>query len=624
VTVSRFVGVFDRRRRLGSETATALADALGVSPGATTTNGSVGLAWSGAEAPSGAPLGFLDGHLYAGAPPVPAGRVAAELAARLLAEGDRSLRRLRGDFVLVCHDQQADELVLVRDQLGGRALFWHERDGRMVFASEVRYLLPLLTTEPRPDPVALGHWLALSGQPADRTLFEGVRRLEEGSILRAGAGVPVTRRYWDPTYVQPYDSNAEDCALMLRGVLREAVRRRTTGPAVTGVLLSGGLDSSSVAGTAAHLDPPDRPSRAYSATFPDHPSVDEGDLIALACERFGLTNTRAVVSSGSVVTGAYEYLEHWRLPPPSPNLFFWLPLLRRAAADGVDALLDGEGGDELFGLSPYLLADRVRHGRLRAAFTLGRRLPGGRPDLARSHVWPFVREFGLRGALPAGFHRGARHVMRAERYVPPWLGPELRAAFLDSDTTGEWKRLSGPRWWAYLVAACTRGLGAPITYDHVRRRNALAGLEPRHPLVDVDVVELVLGFPPELAFDTRHSRPLLRAAMRGWVPDELRLRPTKSTFDAVFHEALVADLELVRALLEPGKARLAPYVELDRVGAELLTAAPAPGGERQVWAQHLWRLLTAECWLRVPEPGGLTGASLPLGHRPVLDVRRHA
>jgi asparagine synthase (glutamine-hydrolysing) len=285
------------------------------------------------------------------------------------------------------------------------------------------------------------------------------------------------------------------------------------------------------------------------------------------------------------------------VPPPSPNLFFWFPLLRRAASDGVSSLLDGEGGDELFGLSPYLIADRLRRGRPRAAVDVVRDIPGGGPHLTRQQIRPFLREYGFKGAAPYWLHRLVRRRHRAG--APSWLLPPTVDALVATDLDGRWKRLPGPRWWAYVVDAVTQGRGASATHDHVRRRAAMCGIEPRHALVDPDVVEFVLTIPPELHFDRRHNRPLVREALVGLLPDEVRLRPAKSSFDALFHESMAGpDLDVARRLLDPAEARVSAFVDLAAVHDELL-ADPPPPGHRMLWAQLVWRLVTVECALRV-------------------------
>jgi asparagine synthase (glutamine-hydrolysing) len=368
-----------------------------------------------------------------------------------------------------------------------------------------------------------------------------------------------------------------------------------------GVRLSGGLDSSVVAGFAAHAPGPDRRLETYSATFPLHPTVDESRLIDRTVEHLGLRSTRIVVRDGSVLAGALRFLSEWQLPPTSPNLFFWMPLFGRAGADGTRVMLDGEGGDELFGLSPYLLADRLRRGRVLSAVALTQRIPSVKAARSAATVWWLLSAFGLKGAMPPAAHLAARRVRRADRYAPPWMKPSLARAWLANEEAAfAWKRIPGPRWWAYVVNAVTRGIGSALVYEQTGRMAAMAGLDARHPLVDVDVIELVLQLAPELAFDARFSRPVLRDTIKGLVPDEVRMRPAKSNFDALFHATLAGpDLPAARRVLTAPDAELRAYVDLDTVHDVLLaTDPPSDAHGRQQWAIHVWRLLTAECWLR--------------------------
>jgi asparagine synthase (glutamine-hydrolysing) len=560
------------------------------------------LAWTGDHDPveRDRTLLHIDGNVYAVAGEVegPLGPAAlATLHARL---GDALFPKLRADAVVLVHDRRRRRVQLGRDQLGGKGLIWHRNGPRVRFASEVAQLLRLLPSRPGPDIVSLAHWLAPSGSPGDRTMHEGVQRLVRGEILTVHGRDVRTARYWLPTPPRrPTTSTMADAAAGLRTHLETAVRRRSTGPATTAVLLSGGLDSSSVAAVGATLDADHRPKLAYSATFPSHPSIDETELIELTAADLDLRSTKIDVTSGSVLAGAVTYIERWNLPPMSPNLFFWLPLLDRVHADGVRVLLDGEGGDEAFGLSPFLISDRLARGRVRAAAELVRQVPGGRPDLPRDVIVHWLKLYGFKGLVPGWAHRTARRVRGAGRYAPDWVRPEVARHFLTDDLEAAWKRHRGPRWWAYLLDAVATGAASTLGHDHVRLRGAMCGIENRHPLVDVDVLEYVLGLDPNLAFDPRWSRPVFREAVRGVLGDRVRLRPDKSTFNATFQEALAGpDLAVARVLLAPGQTEVEAYVDLDAARATLMDAIPPAGPERDWWSLYFWRLLTAELWLR--------------------------
>jgi asparagine synthetase B (glutamine-hydrolysing) len=167
-----------------------------------------------------------------------------------------------------------------------------------------------------------------------------------------------------------------------------------------------------------------------------------------------------------------------------------------------------------------------------------------------------------------------------------------------------WKRLPGPRWWAERAEALTVGRLQMGAHDFLRHKNALAGLEGHHPFLDdSDLVELMLRLPPELSFDIRYDRPLLRAAVEKLVPDEIRLRREKSYFNELFLETLGGpDLPALRGLLGDPGAEINAYVHPELVRSLLLDAPAARRGG--MWAWAVWRLVTAECWLRhLVDPG---------------------
>lgn len=511
--------------------------------------------------------------------------------------GTSLLELLRGDFALLVWDEAAGTGLVARDQLGGRALFLHERGDELLFASELRNLLRLVPRRPAPDPVAMVHWLSMGGPPGDRTFYEGVRQLPAGHCVELDARGWRVVRYWRPAYRRPERVSFQDAAERVRAALERAVERRSPAGEVTGLMLSGGIDSAAVAGVAAACGR--QPASAYSAVFPQHPQVDESRLIELLSAELGLPTFALPVLGGSVLDGAVDYLREWEVPASSPNLFFWNVLLRRAADDGVTMMLDGEGGDALFWFAPYLLADRLLHARLASAVALARRFPiADGPMPARTVLW-LLRTWGLRGAFPYGLHRLRQRARGPAAFAPRWFTDASAQLRFETDPELAWKRSHAPRWWSAQVDAVT-GVGSSLVHDAARRRNAMAGIAATHPLLDVDLIELVLSLPPELAFDPDVSRPLLRESVRGLIPEQVRLRRSKSSFDALFHASLAGlDLPAVRALLLTPDAEVNAYVQPATVRAELFEHGPprTPGALR-AWALGVWRLVTAETWLR--------------------------
>ena len=333
---------------------------------------------------------------------------------------------------------------------------------------------------------------------------------------------------------------------------------------------------------------------AYSVVFPEDAAVDESARIAAARDWIGLPAVEAAFTDGSPLAAGLEFIRAWEVPSVTPNLFIWLPLLRRAAADGIDALLDGEGGDELFGCAPYLVADALRTGRFPTALRTARRLPGmgasPRPRLVRRALL----RYGLRPALPYRLHELLRSV-RGRGRVPDWLDDEARAAHRTGDDPWAWKRTRAPRWWAHLADALTDFVDVLGAADQLRREAALAGLQLRHPLRDPQLVELVLGLPPALAFDPHIDRALARTAFEGDLPPEVLGDDAKPVFNSVLTAALDGrDRAALRALLadpHPELARRVRRAAVDALNGGSSASRPA------TWSVDMWRLASLELWL---------------------------
>jgi asparagine synthase (glutamine-hydrolysing) len=528
---------------------------------------------------------------------LPADAPLAELlVAAFRHRGTAMLADLRGEFTLLLWDERAARGVIASDQLGASPLFVRDGTSGLLFASELRTLLPMLPSRPGPDPVAMVHWLALGGPPAGRTFYESIARVPGGHAVELARDGWRIAPYWHPRYRTPAPIEPAEAAAAVRTALERALLRCSEGE-TTGVMLSGGIDSAAVAGIAVACGR--KPASAYSAVFPEHPSIDESELIALLSSELSIPSHALPVRGGSVLSGAVDFSREWETPATSPNLFFWSEILRRAATDGVTAMLDGEGGDALFWLSPYLLSDRLLRGRVPSAYALARRFPSEAGEVLPRVALRLVRDWGLRGAVPYRAHRLRQRLRGSADLSPSWFTAASARLRFDTDPALDFKRTGAPRWWSSLLDEAT-GIGSGQVHDATRRRNAAVGLRARHPLLDVDLIELVLALPPEHAFDPRLSRPLLRESVRGLIPDRVRLRPSKSSFDALFHELLAgADLPRVRSLLLAPDAEVRAFVDPERMRADLFDAAPPSWPwALQRWALDVWRLLTAEIWLR--------------------------
>jgi asparagine synthase (glutamine-hydrolysing) len=586
--------------------------------------GPLGLVFSGPQAAPGEPLCLFDGFLDNGPElAVVLGQAPTIGPEELLAVAYRRwgrglLSRLRGDFVLLVWDSQQSEGLVARDQLGVRSLYLSEVAGALRFASEIHHLLALLPVRPHPDPVSVAHWIAVSNRPGPATLYSGIRRLNPGSVLLLDRHGAREQPYWAPRFAEPLELDEGQLAERVRSAIERAVGRRIDPVGETGVLMSGGLDSASVAAVAAR-QAPDRVS-AHAGVFPDHPAVDESDLIGQLRDSLSLPGITAEVRAGGLLASALESSEAWQVPLLGWGDFWVLPLLRAAASEGVTQTIGGDGGDELFGPRVYVLADRLRGGHPRQALDLAMALPGAGDRPARRQVLTVLANWALAGAIPHRLHdfllRGS-----AGRRALSWMRPGVIRDLVESDDPLAWKRLDGPRWWAHTAHGLTRGVEESGIFEHQRRRAALAGLEARHPLFDLDLVEIALRQTPEATLDRHRNRPVLRASMAGLLPDSVRLRPAKAWFDSLIVDCLEGvDGAAVRQLLTDPRAELRAYLEPEGVRRVLFPADPHQPPDRFQWMHQVWRLVTAECWLRAQAdprgwrlPAGLTATPARIG-----------
>lgn len=572
-------------------------------------SGPLRIAYSGPTAADGELLCLFDGHLDNGTElaaalgPVsgPAGPVEALLADAYQRWGLGLPARMRGDFVLLVWDRQRHEGLLARDQLGARpGYLW--RSGRQLrFATELPPLLASLPRRPEPDEASVAHWITAASRPGTATLYRGVERLGPGELIALG-GETRTIRYWQPQYEEPLDLSVAELGELVRGGLEEAVGRRLASEGSTGVLLSGGLDSASVASVAARVGGSGSV-RACSATFPDHPGADEAELIAELRAELGLAGPLVAAGASGLLESAAEHVRAHGVPLLSWGDFWMLPLLRSAAAEGATAVLGGDGGDELFGPRQNLVASELRQGHPRRALATVARLPGAGPHVPRREVAALLAE-QAQVALPAAPHRALER-WRQGRGRPGWLRPTTAAALRGSADPLAWKRLDGPLWWAELAHGMGNGLDESGIFEHQRQRAALAGLEARHPLLDLDLVRLGLRQPPAATLDPRFSRPVLRQALAGTMPDAVRLRPAKARFDSLVIDCLLrSEAAAVRSLLAGPGVQLGAYVDPARVARELLDGQGEVERGSFAWMWLVWRLVTAEIWLRHEAGGG--------------------
>jgi asparagine synthase (glutamine-hydrolysing) len=512
--------------------------------------------------------------------------------------GEAACELLCGRFVVVALDRDQGRCLVARDQLGAQPLVHTRVADGVLFAEHERDLLDLLPRTPSPDRLALLQWIENGLTLPGRTLYEGLQRLPAGHRLILGGpeGHASVERWWNIRYEGFEEGSATALAEGLREAAFAAIERAAAGARAPAVKLSGGLDSACVAAGLAADGFADGDALALGGSFATHPVADESELIEETARHIHLPlELVAFDPARSMLAPALAHIARWRLPPATPNLFLWQPMMVRARELGVDRMLDGEGGDELFGLAAYLIADMLRSGRLPTAWSLTGRIPGMGLDPGRQIRLRVLRRYGLSPLVPAPVRR--RREARAARTVSAGaiIGPADTQALIELRMAPARDRRDGPFWWRFQVESLIDMHDLLDMGAHFRREAVDGNIDVRHPfLYDLQLIETVLRLPPRAQFDPVRDRPLLRDALTGLIPEAVRARHAKSHFTPLVLAGMRAEetglIEPLRRADAPVRAYVAPRA-LDR------KIEGSPDDRPMLGAGPLWLVAIANRWL---------------------------
>ena len=355
-------------------------------------------------------------------------------------------------------------------------------------------------------------------------------------------------------------------------VLDRAVCRQLTGHDV--LLLSGGLDSPSLAVFAARAPSLGNSVQALTALYPDYPSVDERKWTEMAAEHVEMPLNSFVADAGSM-----DDVEYWVNMLDGPVDLLSIPETAEAYGKarklGARTVITGEVAEALFHSPGFLLDHLLAHGRIRAAA----RVLGWSHERGRTAKQ--IARYLVLAVAPDWVRRAyARRRSTPLRFVAPWIDEQL----LWDATPKSATRSVGPRRrWIRRQTAPLSGPGIGFEADEICA--SVSGVDSRRPFTDVDLWEFVLSLPAEVKFPTSRTKPLLREAMRGLLPDALIDRTDKTAFNE--YHAAKADYPKLRSLLVGARHRLAgvDYAQLE----DRLRAADMPARELQ-WARDVARI----------------------------------
>ena len=510
--------------------------------------------------------------------------------------GDDVVDHLRGMFAFALWDARRRRLLIARDRVGIKPLYYWEHDGGVAFASELRSLLTVPGFPARIDPSAVAQFLVFGYVPESTCIFEGVRKLPPGHRLvwEPGRGVR-TERYWSA--LRPERSNVSDdeATEELRALLRESVELHLESDVPLGAFLSGGIDSSAVVAQMARLVP--GRVKTFSIGF-EEASHNEAPHAALVAREIGTEHTELIVRPDadalveSVITGFDE--------PFGDSSALPTFLVSQMAREHVTVALSGDGGDELFGgYTRYAeLLTRRELPRLarRAIARVGEHLP--QRTLGRNRILDLSRSrqgrYAATVAAPPGTREGGMLAASLAERVPP-MDALLATAF---------SPVVGRDLLAQMTAVDLATYLPGDILTKVDRMSMSVSLEARVPLLDHHIVEFAAAMPSRLKYRDGVGKWLLRQAITGLVPPRVLSHP-KHGFGVPLARWFRDELRYRLEALQRPDARITPYV--DAAAVSRLIEEHRAG--RRDHSHLLWRLLVLEVWLNALAEGRLAQAS---------------
>jgi asparagine synthase (glutamine-hydrolysing) len=465
--------------------------------------------------------------------------------------GEHCFEHFIGEYALVIIDERRGELLCVRDALGDRTLFYTLDASRVLIASEPWAVAGATGKNPDLDEVGMAYYFAMETPDDGRTLFKDINELLPAQVLAVSHTGERRWSYWqaDLSVRIRYRSD-EEYAEQFRSLLEESIRCRLRSAAPVGVLMSGGLDSTSVACLAARIIAP-QPLTTISYVFDELADCDERPYIEMVKKQWGVRSIQIPCDDA----WPFKDLQNWPLNQnhPAGNPFRLLKerVYHRTQQEGLRVLLTGGYADHMYRMGVGWLADLLGEGQLLEAW---RELSSSihYAGLRRILEEGFLQQVGRRllNNLPGGTHLHRRPTM------PDWLAP-LSSGYLQKD-----KDKNGP--------VSTFGRNVSMLALEIAQGNSRESfyasryeLEICHPYRDRRLIEFVLAIPAYQLYYRGLYKRILRTAMRGILPEPIRTRSQPTSLASLFFRGVEREKIVLQACIQDPDAAWRKFIRPD-------------------------------------------------------------
>jgi asparagine synthase (glutamine-hydrolysing) len=512
--------------------------------------------------------------------------------------GAESVARLRGMFAFALWDKRRQLLLLARDRVGIKPLYYTNTGRALLFASEIKSLLVDPSVARHINPRAIDRFLTYGYLPGNETLFDGIHKLDPGHYLTICDGQIAVRQYWDLRFeTGPRWRNFDEAVGALQELLRRTVKDHMISDVPVGVLLSGGVDSTGVLRYAAERT--DKPLHTFTIGFAGAEFADERPYARLAAQRYGTVHQDITMTAQDFRDFLPKYVWHMEEPvcePPAVALYY---VSRLARESSVKVLLSGEGGDEAFGgyqtYRNLLLLETLKSvfgpakGLLRFGFQalgqVGWKRVARYSDLIDL---PLSQYYLSRTATPnTGFNQLKSAIYTKE------FADALGEQTSDRPTSRLFEHLDGLSLLNRMLYVDTKSWLPDDLLIKADKMTMATSVELRVPLLDFQVLEFAASLPQHFKVRGWVTKRILKAALAESVPREI-LNRKKTGFPVPYEAWLRRDLRpLLEDMLLGQRAFDRGY--FSRKGIEKVLCSNSNGGG---YAKEVFCLLALELWHR--------------------------
>lgn len=463
--------------------------------------------------------------------------------------GEDCFEKIVGEFALVIFDDQINEVIAARDPLGDRTLFYAFFGTQLVIASEPWAVAGASLSKPAINESTVAHYFAVRTSQDGQTFFKNVFELLPAHILKANPIGHRLWRYWSPDPYKRirYKDDAE-YAGQFRSLLEESIRSRMRASLPIGILMSGGLDSTSVACFAARMIAP-KILTTISYVFDELSDADERHYIASMEEKYGIHSIQVACDNA----WTFRNWNHWPHNPNEPegNLYRMVleHVFQRARMEGLQILLTGHMGDHLYLAGHDWIADLIVDGHLLAGakeLILQMKNLGWKKTVKTGHIRRTVRR-AMDSIWP-----GAIRFPRQDS-SPDWINSTYKAFFKYHNTINRVFERHG------MLLEMRTSNDIAHEFHNTNRHQ----IELRNPFRDRRLIEFMLAIPAYQIFRYGIFRYVLRTAMRDILPEIIRTRRTKTSFISLYHRGVERENDLLMSYTKAVKAEWRKFFHTD-------------------------------------------------------------